>query len=335
MSNNTIHQTISEEEWQGRVYGTSIVGTINFCGFTLSCLTIILTFTSELKLNKVNLMLANMVLASMLHTFMFVVPQNLFILYMERLPEGACGWLGYTFFVLAVQMIIFPPFLAVNRHIALYYSQMYERIYTTKNIMWMIVGSWILSALIPLPFQLGGKTGFDFDNSHCCIVVRDSFWWTVLYCFMILVPLIGICDGAMLYCNFKIYKKLLDHSLKQSLGKNVMSQNRELFYFMIADTIIPLIFHTMYHVAKVAYTFRQNETLKLFLPAFYSTAAAIRCLAILILLRPYRQAFKKILHFGNYNRVSQATTTNGGQSTVNGAAAMSSVQTRRNSKLEL
>lgn len=130
----------------------------------------------------------------------------------------------------------------------------------------------------------------------------------------------------MLYWNYKIYKKLHEHSLNKSLSKNVVGENRELLYFMIADTVIPLVFFTVYHVAKVVYVYRENPSLKLFLPAFYSTAATVRCLAILALLRPYRKALKNmfccrtegtsVLRIGPSNGVGSgrsATGTNGSQ----------------------
>lgn len=297
---------ISDDEWRYRVESTVIVGLVNFAGFALSCLTIILTFTSDLKLNNVSLLLANLILGTLLHTFMFVLPQNLVVLYIEQLPSVLCGWLGYTFFILAAQMLLFPPFLAVNRYVSLYHNSSYDQIYTTKNIALMIAGSWVVAILIPLPFQLAGKTGFDRDNVHCCIVVMDSLWWTIYYTFVILVLLVGMCDGVMLYCNVKIYKKLQEHSHTNSLKNNIVNQNKELLYFMIADTVVPLFFHTVYHVAKVAYTFRENATLKLFLPTFYSGGVAVRCLVILILLRPYRQALKKLFGFEKSNKTAPA-----------------------------
>lgn len=316
ISNVTIAEfSLSEEEWHHRILGTSLVGSINFIGFVLSVLILFLTFTQELKMSKVNLMLGNLTFSTLLHTSMFVGPQNLFALYRERLSKEACSWLGYFFFVVAVQKMQFPPFLAINRHTALMSSEKYNRIYTTRNIILQILLSWFISAMIPLPFALAGKTGFDADNSHCCIVVKDSFWWTAYYAFVVIVPLVVVCDGAMFYWNYKIYKKLYDHTLNRSLSKNVMSQNRELFYFMIADTVIPLAFYTFYHITKVFYINRQNTTLKIFLPSFYSTAAVVRCLCILILLRPYRRALRNLFCCGR-GRTRISPLTMAGLSTV-------------------
>lgn len=279
-------------EWNAKLYHVSVMGTINFCGFLFTCLTLALTFTTELKVQNVRYLFANLVLACLLHTFMFTIPQNMFVLYRQQLPEKGCQWLGIIFFALGVQMIVFPPFLTVNRYIGLNDAELYKRLFTPRRTLIMITGSWIFSVLIASTFRIGGKSGYDFDNGHCCIVVKESLPWTIYYCFVILVPLVCVSDGIMVFCNFRIYQMLRAHGVARSLCKNVVSENRQILYFLIAETLIPLCFHTIYHLAKVFYIDRQSNAMILFLPAFYSTNAIARCLSILIFVRPYRRAFR-------------------------------------------
>jgi hypothetical protein len=122
----------------------------------------------------------------------------------------------------------------------------------------IIVGSWaLLSNLIPMLFLIGGQNRFDEDNLHCCIVTHGSPVWTAIYWLMIIVPLMGCCNGVMAYCNIRIFQHLRDHVAVQKLEINVVKQNRELLYLLAVDMRLPLATHTVYHVTKFAFSGRQ------------------------------------------------------------------------------
>lgn len=254
---------VTPEEWQQRVHTTAVFAFFGSWGIILNALPILLTIcTSDLRSNNVNIMVANLSTADLLFSVLFVFGQPWYILYREQLNPIGCQWLAFANFLTAFFEFMFPPLLAINRYISLYHNQYYERIYTGRNITLMIAGCWAFCTIVPLVYVLngiaGGKSfsrgllyqptqtsyvsGFDDDNIHCCIVVKRSpIVWTVFYWLVIIIPLVAFCDGTMMYCNYKIYKKLAEHSTAQQLKNNVVNQNRELFYFLMADMMFPIM----------------------------------------------------------------------------------------------
>lgn len=105
----------------------------------------------------------------------------------------------------------------------------------------MMASCWIFCAVVPFMFMMAGKTGYDEDNHHCCMVVNGDVGWSVAYWLLIIAPLLIFCDGAAIYCNYQIYKKLSDHVASQRmLSNSVMRNNKEILYFLIADMIFPI-----------------------------------------------------------------------------------------------
>lgn len=91
-----------------------------------------------------------------------------------------------------------------------------------------------------------------------------------------------------MFCNFKIWKKLTEHTASQTLKNNVMRQNKELLYFLIADMTFPILFHTTYHVAKFISVNRTDLVQRRTFTVLYLMNACVRGLVTLTMLRPYR-----------------------------------------------
>lgn len=139
-----------------------------------------------------------------------------------------------------------------------------------------------------------GHIGYDKRNEHCCIVVEGDTVWTIIYWIVIIGPLVGGCDSTMIYCNWNIFKKLKEHSkLTTSLEKNVIAENKEILYFMIIDMLMPICMHSVYHYPKFAIPDRRSLASRQFFMFMYMANAAARGVTIIIMLRPYRNAFKR------------------------------------------
>lgn len=79
---------------------------------------------------------------------------------------------------------------------------------------------------------------------HCCIIVKaDRIGWNIFYWMSIIIPLTFMSGGPVIFCNYKIYKKLWSHAnnAKTLKTSNVVQQNKDIFYFLIADTAPPVV----------------------------------------------------------------------------------------------
>lgn len=292
---------MTEDQWHERV-DTAIIFSV-FCviGIFNNALPILFTFCTSMRKNNVHIMVGSISTSDFGLCFMFLVGQTRYILYREELDMVSCRWMAWFTFITAIYSFLFPPQVSMNRYISLCYPEYYERVYTTNRVVFMVVGTWLISTIIPFIFVLGGQTGFDDDNEHCCIVVKHSHWaWTLFYWVVIIVPLVLFCDGTMMFCNYKIYKKLSEHN-SALLKHNIVKENKEILYFLMVDLCLPIIFHTLYHVAKFAYPNRTNLVAKRIFMCFYLLNSSIRGLATLFMLRPYRRATRNLFCFWKAN----------------------------------
>ena len=144
-------------------------------------------------------------------------------------------------------------------------------------------------------FTLTGHTGYDRRNEHCCVVVEGNQIWTIIYWLIIIGPLVGCCDATMVFCNWKIYKKLKNHANAQTnnnnnrLKKNVVKDNREILLFMIIDMLMPICAHTVYHVCKSQSRLQSISNFfgftSIFFTCLYLGNAAARGFIIIVMLQ--------------------------------------------------
>lgn len=160
--------------------------------------------------------------------------------------------------------------------------------------------------------------GFDRRNEHCCLIAEGDTTWTIIYWATIICPLIFVFDTTMVFCNWKIYKKLSAHISSQDsriLKTNVVNENREILYLMIIDMLLPICTHSLYNVLKFALPSRiPLATRQVFTVLFLSTAG-IRGFVIILLLRPYRNAFNRYVLRRRVNKI--ASTSGGASSAAN------------------
>lgn len=151
------------------------------------------------------------------------------------------------------------------------------------------------------------------------MIAEGNTAWTIIYWATIICPLIFVFDTTMVFCNWKIYKKLSAHmSSNQESGvmkKSVVNENREILYLMIIDMLLPICTHSLYNVLKFALPSRiPLATRQVFTVLFLSTAG-IRGFVIILLLRPYRTAFNRHVLRRKVNKIGWSTT--GGASNTN------------------
>jgi hypothetical protein len=114
----------------------------------------------------------------------------------------------------------------------------------------------------------------------------------------------------MIYCNYKIYVKLSKHATDSvTAKKNVVGDNKELLYFLLADMMFPICFHSVYHVFKFILIARTNEFLKRFFISLYLINSILRGTVTIVMLRPYRRAAMRIFcRKDKFNSVHPTTT---------------------------
>jgi hypothetical protein len=160
--------------WDERLSSATTYTIFAALGVLVNCVPIALTFNTKLISNNVNLLVGHLSLVDLFVCLIFAVGQNFYLLYEDVLPHDVCVWIGFVSASCGFQVFTFPAFLSLNRYLALYHSQIYDRWNTKRNTVLIILFSWVFVFLILLTFTLGGHTGFDDDNNHCCIVVKGE-----------------------------------------------------------------------------------------------------------------------------------------------------------------
>lgn len=291
---NATVSPIEEHPWEERLSSAIIFTSFATLGCLVNFVPIALTFTTKLASNNVNLLVGHLSIVDLFVCLIFVGGQNFYILYKDTLSEDVCRWIGFVSASCGFQVFTFPAFLSLNRYIALYHSHHYERWNTRRNVLLTILLSWAFVFAILLTFALGGKTRFDDDNDHCCIVVKNSTVWTIYFWFVCMVPIVGFGDGTVIFCNVKIYRRLKKHAENRSLSKNVIRQHKELLWFLIIEMIVPIVFHTVYLIAKFVYIDRRLLLWKQFFTILYLMNSTVRSIVTLTVLAPYRRKLTKL-----------------------------------------
>lgn len=73
------------------------------------------------------------------------------------------------------------------------------------------------------------------------MVVQGDKGWTIAYWLVIIAPLVVFCDGTMLFCNYKIYKRLTQYEQDVTLVKSIVAKNKEVLYFLLVDMMFPIM----------------------------------------------------------------------------------------------
>lgn len=302
--------SITSEEWEERVQTATLYSLFGSLGIILNIFPILLTFCTDLRNNNVHVLVANLLTGDLITSLEFVFGQVHYILWREQLPAWPCDLLALITNTAAFFEYVCLTMLSINRFISLYHNEYYDKIYTNRNIALIVLGSWVSAGISPMIFMLAGKTGFDDDNQHCCILVKHSHvGWTIFYWATIVVPLVTMCDGAVIFCNYKVYKKLFSHGSIETLKNNVIQQNKEILYYLFADMSFPVVFHTTYQLSKFILVDRVSLVHKRIFTVLYLINACLRGLATLTMLRPYRLAVRKLFTCGcKQNTISPSGT---------------------------
>lgn len=128
-------------------------------GMLINSLPISLTILTELRNNKVNIIVANLASADALAAGSFAIGQALYVVYWGQLHIVGCQFLAFFGYFTCYAEYLLSPVLAINRYISLYHNEKYNQIYTGRNIALMTAGCWSLSLVAPSIFWYGGKMG--------------------------------------------------------------------------------------------------------------------------------------------------------------------------------
>lgn len=137
-------------------------------GMAINCLPIALTILTELRNNKVNIIVANLASADALASGSFAIGQALYVVYWGQLNIIGCEFLAFFGYFACYAEYLLSPLLAINRYVSLYHNRKYHEIYTGRNIALMTIGCWLISMVVPSIFWYGGKMG----KPGCCAPKR-------------------------------------------------------------------------------------------------------------------------------------------------------------------
>lgn len=276
-----------------------------YCTGVISCgLVLILTFRERLYQTRVNLFLANIAFAQFLSnsTSLLLQPWNI----MSDQKNFLCDWCGYIIYVTGNIAGWLVPFVALNRYMSIYHSAAFQRVFTTKNVIFIIIGGWIWGIGIMTPFHWGGITGFEHNYLNCGINTTDAKpFWDILLSVLLIVPS-TIGQSTTGYCNFRIYMKFRDHAKNNSqiLNHNVMSQNKQLMYLTLLHTIYSTCLQTPYLFGMFIPSMVQDNPLRWIIPCVYVLNSTMDPLTTLYVIKPYRKALINLFRCGNGNAVA-------------------------------
>ncbi len=220
-----------------------------------------------------------------------------------------CYILGFFTYFAGIAGLYFPVPLAVNRFYALHYYHLYNHYFSRFRTICMCLSVWFLCLVILIPAFFIDAFAPDIFEPVCGIMLDNIylFLWFDASC-IITINASMIMVG---YCNMRSISYMKSHQNNQSgLETDIIRESRGLVKMLTLVFIIPFIAQT------------PNVIIKGIHPHFILIPGALRSLGmwlfllpcivnpyiILVTVRPYRVAAKKLLKFGqNQNSVHPIT----------------------------
>lgn len=147
---DALNERIQQALWLAILGGTAM---------TLNSIPIALTILTDLRQNKVNIIIANLASADIVGSASFAVGQAVYVIFWGQLSMTGCHLLAFLAYFAAYAEYFLSPILAVNRYVSLYHNEKYDQIYSGRNIALMTISSWLLSTVVPMILWIFGKTG--------------------------------------------------------------------------------------------------------------------------------------------------------------------------------
>lgn len=307
-------------------YDEKLSSTASLCvlyctGLICSGLVLILTFRSHLYKTRVNLLLANVALADTLLSISCLIlqPPNI----MAGNNAFFCDWSGFITYATGLEASWFVPVVVMNRYISIFHSNVFKKIYTTRNIIFMIIGGWLVAVAFVTPFQLGGVAGFEDQYLNCGINTKEAhpIWGILVYVLVVAPTFLG--NGITAFCNFRIFLKLREHAKTDNriLKNTVMSQNRQLMYATLLHTLFAVCLQSPYILGKLFPVIVEDNPLRQIFPCLYIFNGTINPLTTLYVVKPYRKAFLSLLRCQNASQIQPQIPSVMDRSTRRGAQA--------------
>ena len=132
--------------------------------------------------------------------------------------DTACQFQGYVSIMLVVASIQTLVLMAVNRYYRIVKPAKYQRYFTKKKTLIMILVSWFSSSCALLPFVLsGGKIVFHPAKFFCYFGIESTYMYygSPLY--------IGVPTCVIIYCYLRIFSTVRNHNRNVHLPGNPIS----------------------------------------------------------------------------------------------------------------
>ena len=219
-----------------------------------------------------------------------------------------CQFHGVTMFILAEVSLQTLMLISINRYFKMVKSDiLYKKIFKRKTVIWMIAASWIF-AVVPLPLFLlsGNRFAFNSDRSICFpdSSVRNSR----IFLNCIYTIFIGIPSCVMVFCYYKVFKKIRAHNAQ--MANSVASENNEIALrsFARESRVTKMLFVTMVgfelcwiplYILELTYLFHKNldaPRAVYVMTSFTGTASSsINPIIYAVMNKDFRDAFKSLL----------------------------------------
>ena len=188
--------------------------------FVGNCLTLLVMLLNRRMRTIPNMIVASLaasdVLLGLCSSVSFVIPVLVTSLWL--FDDTACQFQGYINFALVVASIHTLVLMAVNRYYRIVKPAKYQRYFTKKKTLIMILVSWFSSSCAPLPFVLRGrKMVFHPAKFFCYFGIENTYMYygSPLY--------IGVPTCVIIYCYLRIFSTVRNHNRNVHLPGNPIS----------------------------------------------------------------------------------------------------------------
>ena len=188
--------------------------------FVGNCLTLLVMLLNRRMRTIPNMFVASLALSDLLLGLCSSVPFGVPALVTSHwlFNDTACQFQGYVSIILVLASIHTLVLMAVNRYYKIVKPAKYQRYFTKKKTLIMILVSWFSSFCAPLPFVLsGGKMVFHPAKFFCYYSIANTnmYYGSPLY--------IGVPTCVIIYCYLRIFTTVRNHNRNVHLPGNPIS----------------------------------------------------------------------------------------------------------------
>ena len=167
-----------------------------------------------------NMFVASLAVSDVLLGLCSLVPFGIPVLVTSHwlFNDTACQFQGYVSIILVLASIHTLVLMAVNRYYRIVKPAKYQRYFTKKKTLIMILVSWFSSFCAPLPHVLSGRNIVFYPAKFFCyfsIPNTNMYYGSPLY--------IGVPTCVIIYCYLRIFTTVRNHNRNVHLPGNPIS----------------------------------------------------------------------------------------------------------------